>query len=279
VTEYDQRNRAPKPPSEAGALIIEGRIEALEREQQEDKKRDNEYKQRQLRFNKLLVIFTGGLLLAAVIANSISIYQSVQSKKSADAAKQSADAAKKAADTADATLKSSRESFQTEQRPYLVAEVPQFIVTPIVPGVIRANVTFRDIGRTPATRIRRQIALLRYRPIRVRAKAIEKLVAFVQVNFEILGHKLDEAATEEYSALVREDLAPNGSNFSTAEIKEPLLATELPELQEGSLTLFYIGVLRYTDAYKGSYETQFCYFYFGTDPKVWHICDSHNTIK
>jgi hypothetical protein len=78
--------------------------------------------------------------------------------------------------------------------------------------------------------------------------------------------------------LVREDLAPNAAVFSTRELTPPLLQGELPELTTGELTLFLIGITRYSDAYSGSYETQFCYIYYGS-PGIWHNCDAHNFIK
>jgi hypothetical protein len=50
-------------------------------------------------------------------------------------------------------------------------------------------------------------------------------------------------------------------------------------MERGALNFFYVGIVKYTDAFDGKYETEFCYFYFGSDPKTWHICDSHNIIK
>jgi hypothetical protein len=47
----------------------------------------------------------------------------------------------------------------------------------------------------------------------------------------------------------------------------------------GGVALFYIGVVNYRDSFGDEYETTFCDLYFGTDPRVWHICDSNNTIK
>lgn len=101
----------------------------------------------------------------------------------------------------------------------------------------------------------------------------------MEASYQRLLHKFDLMASEKYIEMARVDLAPNASQFTTAELEEPLSAQEIPLLQTGELTLYYIGVLRYTDAYKGNYETTFCYLYFGTDARTWHVCDNHNTIK
>ena len=79
---------------------------------------------------------------------------------------------------------------------------------------------------------------------------------------------------------MRRDIAPTATAFSTEESR-PLLAAELGDLTkgDGSFILLSIGVVNYTDAFKGTYETEFCYFFAGPDPKVWHICDNHNVIN
>jgi hypothetical protein len=284
---HDERGRPQGPLNEAGALIIEGRVEALEREQKEEKRRDSDNKQRQLRFNKLLVIFTFGLLVTSAIGDSISIYQSRQARKAADAATLSAssaligaNAATVAADTARNTLDNSKESFRIEQRPYLIPDFPQFVVPPTNPGITSANITLRNIGKTPAVKIRWQLYLVRYRPMKKDAPgATEKVVNFMKNNFQNLTDDLNRGDAAKYTGWSHEDLAPNSSTFSTALLAEPLSASEIPDIPPGNLTLFLVGLARYTDAYNGIYETEFCYFYFGADPTTWHICDNHNTIK
>jgi len=102
----------------------------------------------------------------------------------------------------------------------------------------------------------------------------------MQETFQNLEHNIDVSNVEKYSELARVDLAPNATTFSTAELGEPISTPEVADIQNhGALSLFYVGVVRYTDAYDGNYETQFCYFYFGADARTWHICDNHNTIK
>lgn len=222
------------------------------------------------------------LTLAAIVIYSVLVFfQWRELKKATTATQNAAAAATSAANTADQTLKNAKQSFQIDQRPYLIAESPEFVVQPAAPGgVPSANVTFKNIGRTPAVRMKSQIALLRFYPAKLTPKGTEKIVRFMQDNFQVLENAIALGDKGKYSELIREDLAPNATTFSTATLAEPITAEDIFKLQKGGLmTLFYIGVVKYTDAYNGSYETEFCFFYFGTDPKTWHICDNHNIIQ
>ena len=222
------------------------------------------------------------LTLAAIVIYSCLVYFQWQEMKKATAATQeAATAATSAANTADQNLRHAKESFQIDQRPYLIAESPEFVVQPNEPGSVpSANITFKNLGRTPAIRMKSQIALLRFYPGQKTPKGIKRIVGFMQANFQILENRIALGEKEKYSELAREDIAPNATRFSTATLEGPITAEDIPKLQKGGLTsLFYIGVVKYTDAFSGSYETQFCYLYFGTDPRTWHICDNHNIIK
>jgi hypothetical protein len=225
-----------------------------------------------------MVAFVTLIILSGYTA--VAAYQAYQMKIATQAARDGAAAAKSAGETALATLNSSKESFQIEQRPYVVTENLQFVVGPLAPGLTSINITFRNIGRTPAIRVKREIALLRFHPApKITPSGVAKLVKFLDGSFQNLEGTLDLAAGEKYAEAAREDLAPNATTFSTGELKEPLTAPEIPLIQKGDLTLFYIGVIRYTDAYNGRYETQFCRMYWGPNPNIVHICDSHNLIK
>lgn len=220
-------------------------------------------------------------LVVLIFYTSFAALQWHEMKKAAKATQDAAAAATSAANTANQNLINSKESFQIDRRPYVVAEMPEFVVLPTVAGTgTSANITFKSIGKTPAIRMKSQIALLRFHPLKKTPRGTEKVVRFMQDNFQILEDKIDAGNKEKYSDLARQDLAPNATRFSTANLEEPITAQEIADLQKGELLLlFYIGVVRYTDAYNGSYETQFCYFYLGTEVKTWHICDNHNVIK
>ncbi|HWS17421.1 MAG TPA: hypothetical protein VN223_05380 [Candidatus Elarobacter sp.] len=57
------------------SVVIDRRMKALEREQEQKKQRDREYKDRQLKFNKLLTLCTVGIFIVSVVAGCISFYQ------------------------------------------------------------------------------------------------------------------------------------------------------------------------------------------------------------
>jgi len=97
MAEHEEHNRQGRIPPLDESLIINTRLIAIEREQAEEKKRDAEYKHRQLRFNMLTVVFTGGLLVANIIYDAITL-------RLAHTASVSATAAQSAANTASGTL-------------------------------------------------------------------------------------------------------------------------------------------------------------------------------
>jgi hypothetical protein len=197
-----------------------------------------------------------------------------------DATRQAADAAESAADTASETLKAAHNNFMMEQRPYLVTDTPQFLIVPTASGITKANVTFKNIGRTPAIRVRRNAVFKKYNAGKVRTtRSVDIYVAFLQNEFQRMESKLDKALTEKYNDLARVDIAPNGTSFTTTGLEVPLTPDEIPKVAAGEMTLIYVGIARYADSLNGAYETQFCYFYAGNDPVTWHICDSNNTIK
>ena len=99
----------PRPYGGDEGLVINTRLLDIEREQAEQKKRDAEYKNRQLRFDKLVAYFTGGLVLVTAISNGLMLYQTRISKLSADAATLSAQQARRSANIAqDSVTQSSK---------------------------------------------------------------------------------------------------------------------------------------------------------------------------
>ena len=200
----------------------------------------------------------------------------------AGATKVSADAAKKAAGIADDTLNSSKESFRIEQRPYVVAQIPQFVTGAFTPDrLIEANVTFKDVGKTPALKIVVNIAFRRFDGDRGQAGR-EKLTNFLTSSFNTLALR-DEKGRKEIERLgIGRDLAPNDSTFSTnpGTGADSLIvpSKDFPKIAAEKIALFYLGIISYQDSSQ-NYRTEFCYFFIGTQPQIWHVCDSHNTIQ
>jgi len=219
-----------------------------------------------------------GIIALCIYGRQLGVFRSQleQMIVATKAAKESADAAKQAANTAEATLKSSQTSFWIDQRPYVITDgPPQFVTPPNAAGrPIQANVVLKDIGRTPAIKAVWFFDLLPYR-----AKTRPGYLSFLENSYIALKMR-QKATTEKHAAEMSRDIAPTATTFST-ENARALSTPEMMDLEkgDGSFILLSVGIVSYTDATRGSYETEFCYFFVGTDPKVWHICDSHNTIR
>jgi hypothetical protein len=190
-------------------------------------------------------------------------------------------AAANAATTADTTLKSQQKSFEIDQRPYMVCDIPVFSGNGLVPDKpITANVTFKNIGRTPARRISAAVTLLRFDPLpRGSQNGTEKVVRFINAGFTALRARNSKSREAGEKFQTGTDIAPNATMFTTNDNLLVIPSSEFKKTESGATTLFYIGTVTYKDSFGNLYETEFCALYFGTDPRIWHVCDNHNTIK
>jgi len=173
--------------------------------------------------------------------------------------------------------KQTQQSFQIDERPYITIDgnAPQFLQSPNTAGIpVSANVVLKDIGKTPAVKTVWFVDLLPYR-----ATNRPDYLGYVDTAFEDLRKRRDSTIKEQAAEMSR-DVAPAATTFST-ENSRALTGREMTDIAkgDGSFILLSVGIVNYTDAFGGSYETEFCYFFVGSDPKVWHICDAHNTIR
>lgn len=212
--------------------------------------------------------------------------QADQTKTIAEQAVVQAQAAQSAAATASDTLRQMKVSFVAEQRPYLIAESPVWVRQPGTASQTAVNFYLKNIGKTPAVKILPYVSLLRHKGLPLTdPHGTDVYVAWIEGAFRDLNQSFIKTGKEKYVKLIRHDLAPGEHFFRTADDEgwngtyTPLAPVELAELGTGNIDFRLIAIARYADAFNGSYETEFCWFYFGTDPSVWHICDSHNTIK
>jgi hypothetical protein len=172
-----------------------------------------------------------------------------------------AEAAKKQADI-----------IQSEGRPYMVAEAPRFVHPPAIGQPTDATDFIRNVGKSPAIKIITNAKFLRYVN---RAKSRPMVFAFLDDAFNDLKIKDTENRNE---PLIRKDLAPNVPIFRT-DGDQVASRADLKQIGNDDLELFYIGLVTYGDSFGGYYETEYCFFYIGNNPTIWHMCDSHNTIK
>lgn len=220
--------------------------------------------------------------LAVFAYAGITALQWREMRKATDAAKNSADAAKSAAATAKTTLDNSKATFIIEQRPYLVTDTPQFVSPGLVSdNPIKTNITYRNIGKTQAVKILVNLTLVEFHPARKGTHGgVEKFRRFIDSKVADL-HRKDVRGREEIlrDPDIEQDMAPQQSLFSTTSDELVLSKTDLSLVTTGELPLFCVGVISYTDRFNGSYATEFCYYFFGSDPKTWHVCDTKNTIR
>ena len=232
--------------------------------------KSNGEKKHWLDYTKFGLEVLGFLVLCLYAAFTIKIF---------NASNKAADAAKRAADIADATLKASQRSFEMDERPYLVMfGTPEFQRPPAADGkTIRVNITFKNIGKTPAVRSSTLIHLIRFFPGKQDPAGFDKLFNFLEAAFADL--RREASVPQRYASASRQDLAPNATFFSSVENTTAFSAKELAELTTGDMALYCIARTVYADAFKNDYETEACNIYWGTDYRIWHICDSHNIIK
>ncbi len=198
----------------------------------------------------------------------------------------SADAAKSAADTADATLKTQQKFFEIDQRPYLVGQTPAFSGPPLAANTsIHVNFTFKNIGRTPALKEFTYITLAAYRVPKgspaIQRATVRKFLA----NRMVQIRERESRFRSEMSHIPegRMDIAPGAESFTSNLGDDVILSTDeftrLRRLYDNDVVLFFLGLSTYTDAFGHSYETQYCWFYVGPDPNLWHVYEAYNVIE
>jgi hypothetical protein len=246
----------------------------------ENAQRDKEY-----RLQVAIVILTFLTALGALGAAFASWRELPQIKKSADAAECAARAAQSAADTASNTLTNQQKSFEIDQRAYVVDESPIFSGGGLVPDTdLHANITFRDIGKSPALKCFANVTLNRYEPVKLHG--VEKLMKFANAEFAQLENANAAARDDLEKHGAEQDIAPNGTFYTSSQNAVRISAAEFPKVESGSLVLFFFGRIGYTDRFKITHHTEFCYYFWGDTPKPgpnaveqWHICDFRNTIQ
>jgi hypothetical protein len=191
--------------------------------------------------------------------------------------KKAANAAKSAAETASNALVDSRKFSMLQQRPYIVPKsgsTPAFVNAPIS-GTAPATVFFSNVGHIPAQSVMGYARLVHitfppnqqvYNPF----NEIDKTIADIRANVSKGGF------------VPRMDVAPGAEYIITKELAAPLSADDIRNLENPSGNmgwLVFAGFTTYTDTFGEPMETEFCWMWFGPDPRVWHYCPTHNTIK
>lgn len=156
----------------------------------------------------------------------------------------------------------------------MVSEPPSFLGNKIEPNKnISANITIRNIGKTPADKYGITASLIPYSP-----KDRRRYKVFIRQTFDEIERKNAVVRNQIEQFDAEADVAPNGYAFIT-ENTPGISGDALLKVQAGEIAIFYVGLVSYTDAFNLPYETEFCWYHIGDDPRVWNICDTHNTVK
>jgi hypothetical protein len=185
-----------------------------------------------------------GIGVASVIMNIVIAFiyygELKEMRKATVAAVAAAGAAKKAAEVADSTFKNQQQSFQIDQRPYVVAETPIFSGNGFAADKpITANITLRNIGRTPARRIANTVILKRFDPLRKgQAGGTEKFVRFIDAEFASLRTRNGQSRQTIEKFKTGTDIAPGGNIFTTNDNLLIIPTREFPKTQTGAISVF-----------------------------------------
>jgi hypothetical protein len=146
---------------------------------------------------------------------------------------------------------------------------------------------YRNIGRTPAVKQWIGVRLFSYHPPKGTKEFRQATVKhFLADKFRQM-RKQESVAREEaaHAPEIEVDVAPGDSTFvSNQDFPEDAVSLSKDDfagIQQPVPTnvLFFIGLSTYMDAFANIYETEYCWFYFGSDVVVWHKCPTHNSIK
>jgi hypothetical protein len=240
LADTPEKDSQRKIPGEGEAVFLEGPSEILERETREQNKRDEEYKERQLRISERLAVLTLCLVIGTGVYDCLMWYQSKTARIAADAAQESAAAANNAARIAGNTLIASQNSFKQEQRAYLWASSFNMSNPPTCPdsrGVhVCADVHVVNSGKTPANGVH----IWRY--------------AIFGPNAE---RTIKAMKVPEYKTPSGDVLGLSGDKWGTAFTPVVDNATA-SSLIDGTISLYIYGVVQYFDIFGEYHETGFC---------------------
>jgi hypothetical protein len=216
----------------------------------------------------------GGLALTGIVYAAFSYLQWCANKKAAEAAKF-------AAETAHDALVDSQKYFELQNRPYVITAGRATFVQD-KPGhniLTAANIDYKNIGKTPAQDV---VITSYFAPLRpgITKKNWPEIVNMFEDAYKTIPGR--EAEIFKSGVQPQEtDIAPDAPpGFSTQELTGQLSKADELGLKSGSVILVYLGRFYYKGfEHKKSYSTDFCFYFYGPDPTVWHYCPIHNTLN
>lgn len=196
--------------------------------------------------------------------------QAGATKTISDQAVIQATASKMLAQNGTETLKNTQRAFREEQRAWVgVEQVKGTGFTDKAPWTV--VITFFNSGRTPA-------------------RNVQSSAMFKTSGVPIAGPSPKDIKDLRFGPA--QSIAPDGRYFQvlgTAPPGEPTfefqmqglhaLMSSYQDIKNGSLLLYYFGILKYTDAFDIPRQTQFCIFLTNPETKEPAFCDSFNDLN
>lgn len=201
-------------------------------------------------------------------------------KQQTSSTRTSADAAKSAAETARRALESSTSSLQIDERPYIVDDGEGWIEgRDPGPHEVHRTIFFKNIGKTPAIRIKTYACLVAINGPGSRVDYVPDIKIVTDALFVAARRQIEKQ--EAFGA----DRAPQERFIITARLMNNRCQTERPmrvdEFQAfiGRTTALELvaGVI-YGDVFGIQHETQICHVLLGT-PEASPFCTEHNFIR
>lgn len=277
-----------QPPYLDESLVINTRLQEIERRQNEEKAEEKEYKRRQLIFNRWMVIFTGLLFLTSGVSDFILLRQTKASRDSADAAD-------RAAKDADIGLEQASDGLRIDQRPYMIGDLGNWVKgsEPAPNGRVRINVDFKNIGKTPALTARTYLCMV----VVVGPLTPDQVTDSVNRQVASMMRRLETVKSGE-------DIPPQGPVFVSVPLtndscpkpddERNMTPEEYADFKHGRNRLRLTGVVRYSDSFGISprvatmkltpnlppYETHICYLINGVAGEARSgLCGGENQIR
>lgn len=279
-SEHEDGN--PSPLSRVIAEAIPAFIQEYQSNNEEQCRRDRKRYRVEVATLAAVVIYAGIAALQwsqMIRANHLTEKAVEAATKSADAAVQSVTAAQSAAKSASDSVRASIESFQVDQRPYLVAGKPVFAEQPSPNRPVLVNMTLTNLGKTEAIRIRHHRALWLVAggdtPIKTRD--------LIDTRFNRTREQI-----KNYPAFARHDISPHADLFTTATLGDaekftnspnPISGPDFERLKLGTVALLLVGGVLYGDRFGQEHETEYCHYFGGPNFTAWNFCPIHNVTR
>jgi hypothetical protein len=272
------------------------RLHQVENEQAAAKKRDEKYKDEQLKIDRRMMWFTGILVLCTAATGVINIWQGTIAKKSAEAASENAIAAKSQAEAAKeqvAEIKSGSTDTHTlaqAARDQAIASKQQSFSTGILASNAEAN-----LAQSSASFQDDQRAWVGIGDAMVTEFEVGKPI---KVEIQISNSGKTPALFVERATVRQLSNAPmltvntprdvNATKFEPATSIPPqghyMIRVQFPDsvgMIKSKIQMFYIfGEVRYQDVFKRSHSTQFCVYIADPDnPRQMSYCPMHNGMN